>query len=781
MVTKGDFPNLLIYIKKMVLIFFLIVYLVVFNLYVDVAQCQEIISDGNTDTSINSNGNITDITTGTISQNTGFNSFEKFNIDNGNIVNLYLPGTTENLINTINGDTSYINGIVNSIMNGDIGGNIYFLNPHGIIVGETGTINVGSLTAVTPTNDFINSMYDSNGNLSTSFLTDVLDGNIPISNSGLITVSGKVNAINDINLQSNDVTINSGATTGAITTGAVFSTDTGSGNTDKISFSDVVNVNGVNQGASIALENGDIYIEAANDIESNGIIAADGANNLDAGSISLKAGNNINLNNGSKILSRAEGANSNSGNISIIAEKTDKPKLVEADARTGIYIDGAVLEGNDIVINAESDADYSWSVDDPHDLATGTVSALGSSMAGVGVGITKANASSEIIINNGSRIKADGKVDIKSDSKASAGMISLNPNLKWVASVGFVYGSVESNSNVDVQDDVKIQASDFSVASINNTDLDVQVYAISPSASATEAAIAVTNADVNSSVNIDSEVNLDIGNTFTASSINNNSFSTTTTAMSLGAGNAGIAATIFDADTNADTSIAADILNIEDLTIESLNNISKNKATASAIAGSGFVQRKLLGGVSKGTDFIKNKLSSSGPTKLNSDSGATAKPKLAGAVTIANTDNSATAVIEDSTDVGASGDVVVTANVVDAGLQNHAISSVESNADGDSSNPTATYSLSAAVNYGDHDHTADAHIGADSNITAGNLGVSSNVFLPYDITWHKWEGISTITSKLNSNLGIANGFLTGFANATGTPSKAGIAGSVNYM
>ncbi len=760
---------------------FLILYLVVFNVFIDFAQAQEITPDGNTITNLNVNGNITDITTGTINQNTGFNSFNKFNIDSGNIVNLHLPGGTENLINTVNGGTSYLNGILNSVMDGDIGGNVYFLNPHGMMVGTTGAINVGSLTAVTPTSNFMDGIYTSPGNISSSALASILDGSISISSTGLISIAGKVNAINDINLSANNVSITANDTSsGIINTGAVFSEDSVV-NTDKIGFSDVVNINGAERGVRMAEENGDIVIEAGNDISSDGIIAADGADGLDAGSITLNSGNTVNLNNGSEILARGTGIDSSSGDITILAEKTDTPTLIEAEANTGIYIDGSTLIGDDITMTAKANADYSWSVTDPHDIVTGTVAALGSSMAGVGVGIVQATADAEIIISDGSSIEADGSVELTAESTASAGMLSFNPNLNRAASIGFVYGNLDSNANVEIQDGASIKASDLSLSAVNNADLDISVYAISPSASAAEAAIAVTNADIDSSVSIGSEAYIDVSDSVTASAINNSSFSTTTTAMALGEGNAGIAATFFDADTNAEASVAADILDLEDLTIEAFDNITKNKAASSATAGSGIVQRTLLSGVASGTDFIKNKMSSKGPSQLNSNSGATEKPKLAGAVTIADTDHSATAFIANSTEIEASGDVVLAAKVSDAGLQNHASSAVESKADGDSSNPTASYSLSAAVAYGSYTHNADAHLGEDTKITAGHLGLNSDVIIPYEITWHKWEGLSTITDKINGNLGVANGFMTGYANATGTPSEGGIAGSVNYL
>ena len=57
--------------------------------------------DGKTQTTINQNGNTYDISTQTVLDNTGFNSFKKFNVDEGKTVNLQLTGNMANLINLV--------------------------------------------------------------------------------------------------------------------------------------------------------------------------------------------------------------------------------------------------------------------------------------------------------------------------------------------------------------------------------------------------------------------------------------------------------------------------------------------------------------------------------------------------------------------------------------------------------------------------------------------------------------------------------------------------------
>lgn len=109
---------------------------------------QQIVPDGNTATSVAEQGTVTDVTTGTVKDDNAFNSFTVFDVYQGNTVNLHLPGGTSNLINLVHGKQSNIDGILNSYKNGAIGGNVYFANPYGIIIGPTGVVNVGSLTAL---------------------------------------------------------------------------------------------------------------------------------------------------------------------------------------------------------------------------------------------------------------------------------------------------------------------------------------------------------------------------------------------------------------------------------------------------------------------------------------------------------------------------------------------------------------------------------------------------------------------------------------------------------
>ena len=186
-----------------------------------------------TNTEIVTNGNITNIKSNTTVSggSVGVNTFGKFNVANGEVVNLHLIESQTKLINLIyDSSPSQINGIVNSYMNGKIGGNVLFANPNGFVIGADGVFNVGSLTLVTPTQQSMNSFINDIGSETPSFNETQLNKLISFSFNGdnylvcgdtsnpikleksLIEISGKINSANGIDIISGEnVEIKEGA------------------------------------------------------------------------------------------------------------------------------------------------------------------------------------------------------------------------------------------------------------------------------------------------------------------------------------------------------------------------------------------------------------------------------------------------------------------------------------------------------------------------------------------------------------------------------------------
>lgn len=174
----------------------------------DQAFSQSIITDGRTVTTLSTSGNTTNITTTTTRDGNAFNSFSKFNVDSGKTVNLVIPTSSNNLINIVTGSRSNIDGVLNSVKGGKIGGNVFLLNPYGIAVGSAGKVNVGSLTAITPTKSFVDNFFISPGNPNPSSVSAVLSGSAPVNTSAAITNNGIIRANDSITLSTGSIVNN---------------------------------------------------------------------------------------------------------------------------------------------------------------------------------------------------------------------------------------------------------------------------------------------------------------------------------------------------------------------------------------------------------------------------------------------------------------------------------------------------------------------------------------------------------------------------------------------
>ncbi|MGN0828653.1 MAG: leukotoxin LktA family filamentous adhesin [Akkermansia sp.] len=163
-------------------------------LSVSAASAAMISPDGRTDTTVLQQGNVYNVYTGTVRGNTGFNSFSTFDVYSGTTANLHLASGTANLVNVVRDKCSFIDGVLNSYKDGSIGGNVFFLNPNGIVVGSSGVINTGSISMSTPTAAFIEQLIARDGAISEAATKAVLAGDMPINDKGLIAVKGQINA-----------------------------------------------------------------------------------------------------------------------------------------------------------------------------------------------------------------------------------------------------------------------------------------------------------------------------------------------------------------------------------------------------------------------------------------------------------------------------------------------------------------------------------------------------------------------------------------------------------
>jgi filamentous hemagglutinin family protein len=297
------------------------------------AWAQSIQTDGRTATSVTTAGAVTDIRTSTVSGNAGFNSFKTFSVNAGQTANLHVPDGALHLVNIVRDSRTDINGTLNAIRDGRIGGSVYFANPHGFVVGAGGVVNVGSLTAMTPTQQFVDNFFAAPGVPNADALGQLMDGTVPLTESGLVRVEGRINAQDGVSIRAGNVQVS-----GSVLTGARFEARTPD-------FTDVVNAQGLEVGTRVVERAGRIFIAATRDIEVSGELDARGGAGVDGGGVTLRAGRDIVADIDSMVTAAGDGENSDGGRIDSLAQRNAVFRSgAVMDASAGASGDGGFIE-----------------------------------------------------------------------------------------------------------------------------------------------------------------------------------------------------------------------------------------------------------------------------------------------------------------------------------------------------------------------------------------------------------------------------------------------------
>ncbi|CAM5476564.1 hypothetical protein TMEC54S_03793 [Thauera mechernichensis] len=226
------------------------------------AWAQAIVPDGRTLTTVmpDAGAAVVNIHTGTVLGNgNALNSFSRFNVGEGQVANLHVPDTAAALINLVRDQTTTIGGMLNAIKDGKIGGKVYFANPHGFIVSNTGVVNVGSLHVSTPSQQFVDEFFSATGGAEASS-AQLVAGTAPRNRDAQVRIDGTVNAIEQVAVSAGSVVVG-----GKVFTGARFS------GTDP-DFKDVVNVHGLDAASTVAVHDGRILIVGDDDISVTGTL-----------------------------------------------------------------------------------------------------------------------------------------------------------------------------------------------------------------------------------------------------------------------------------------------------------------------------------------------------------------------------------------------------------------------------------------------------------------------------------------------------------------------------
>ena len=599
--------------------------------------------------------NVANIWADRVVDKTAINVFNKFNLSQNEIANMYfgLKDTKHdatNLVNFVN-DRIDINGTVNAIQNSQIGGNLFFLSKGGMAVGKSGVINTGSLYVMTPTADYIDNMKVVAGTADAATaekelnaITNITkDANawqvIPVNTSGTITVLGKVNATNEVqmraakigvgkNVSGTDLNDGENGAIGTLKDGVVNSAYIKTGVTN---FSNIVNTDGMDI-SDVVLDieeapdeaTGNIvlsaYVDGAtekNDLEELPVVGAtlgpiaetventfveqdfnasvDVYGTVATGVETTEKKGNININ--------ATAVNSNAavdeyGNY-IDNGNTDVAQL--ANVKAEVNIGGTVQAAEDVTVKAEAINRY---IDNSGAVAKGASLAIASGTPITGdIAYSVLNTEANVnITSDGSVESENGNVDIDAKAETLAASAASVTALKFkaaggttganVPAVSVLYTGADNKANVIVEGNVKA-AKDISIDADADMKVDAENKMGIKGKMGNQFVVGVTVAGAENSASVDIKDEDNSNNVINAGndlSVNANAASDFTSGTSIKAPEASamaVAVNVTDFNSNANVNIDTDLTAGNDLTVKADNIITDDNVIAESTIGSG--------------------------------------------------------------------------------------------------------------------------------------------------------------------------------------------------
>ena len=408
---------------------------------------------------------VTKIFAENVGGNVAINKFDKFQLDANHIANMYFrkindSSSADNLVNFVNSRID-INGTVNAIQNEKIGGNLFFFSSDGMAVGKTGVINAGALYVATPTTDAFakykefdkQDKQDKQDKLNTIIKEEGF-AQIPINASGTISVLGKVNAVNAVNLRAAKIGVGKNVSENAIGDVAAGATATGASiRTGDIDFTKLVNINNkdanVNAGLGAKLTatkdgRGDIILAASNNYNDNYTMLDD---------FSKIAGERVEAEltvaNGAEVKAAGNAKLSAQALNNVVVEESDQYKenytpstttnshlygqIVTTNAT--VNVDGKV-EAKQVDITADAVNRYvsaESSVLNAHNITSNIVGAL---TANLDASYAVLNSKAEVNVGQSAEINATGSDTVGSDGKVVKPALNIKANSSVEAGAG---------------------------------------------------------------------------------------------------------------------------------------------------------------------------------------------------------------------------------------------------------------------------------------------------------------------------------------------------------
>lgn len=591
------------------------------------------------------NNNVANIWADKVVGNAAVNVFDKFNLSANEIANMYFSteanknAIKDNLVNFVNSRID-INGTVNAVKDNKIGGNLFFLSKDGMAVGKSGVINTGSLYVMTPTQG---AMADLQNAIVTNADKDVAEKAanafvgmetwqaIPVNPLGTITVLGKVNATNNVQMRAAKIGVGknvSGETIDDVANDGIVKE--ANIQTGVVNFSDIVNIKnadgsevitnadleGVGMTATVDSNSGDIVLAAYTDrstlisnVEDIPVIETllgsiedkgEGTFRPQSFEASVDVYGTVDAAGKADISATAINSNADVDENGNYVNKTNDGVSQLASVNANVNIGGTVEADSDVSVKAEAINRY---VDNSGALASGFKLAVSSGTPLAGdVAYSALETKANVNIESGADIKSTGgNVDIDAKAETLAASAASTIGLKFKVLGGYtganmpaaavvytgadnsaavnVNGSIDAAKNVDINADAKM-----TVEGENKMTLTGEM------ANQVGVGVTVVNAENNAAVNIGTENNASIVHAdgdLNVKAAAQNDF-TSNVSVAVGESSAvGVAVNVTNFDSSADVNVDSSLTSYGNLNIKADNTIEEDNVTAETKVGSG--------------------------------------------------------------------------------------------------------------------------------------------------------------------------------------------------
>ncbi len=762
-------------------------------------------TDGNTATTVTPAGGdhwkVTTATTkGRASGAVAFNSFKEFGIEQGQTVDLILPtkdgSQVHNLVNLVSDSRAYINGTLNGLLADEatVGGRVFFVDPHGLLVGKTGVLNVGSLSVATPRQavmgDILAGGEALDGLLYGTLKPEQLD-------SGAVDIQGRINAANGVRVQARAIDV----------TGTILVAVAPAGGRDanaSLQRVDEAAVNTGGAGAPLVLLNdgGKIQLRAAaiTDTgfglrEAKATVTVGGV--LEADDIELTA-------------------------TAAVDSSYDKDSAafddVEANVVGSLTDVGTLTDLGDALVNLGVDKVLGEQVSFLHAKTTARVEVTGSAKLTALNDITL-HASTRQAIDNSAAGKAYDKGEFATDAQGNPVKdASGNPvPKKHLLSLGAAYGQINATTEAIIGSNATVTAGgELAVKADADTAMKLAAESFAQNNTKLGFTAAISNVNVTTRAVIESGGATLTAGSVNVSAVNTSSIETSATARADAQGAVGLAGAVslqnIAAEARLDRGVTTHATggSSGDVTVQAASITSLNKTT-SLIAGPkpepkpGEEEIKQIKDEGRdGLMSVVQSLAGSGIgaaiSKISGDGDAgggnggttpTTPPKaspfrLGGAISFVDGEHTAKASIGSGATITSAGDIVVDSQVIDAQIGNHAISNVLAkgkNADG------SAFALSGAITIANLKHDAQTLINSGAQLSGQHIGLASDVRLPRDFS-ALTGAVPDFSSfdKFKDSLTAAKNLITdpsdlfgSYSAAKGSAEEVAIGGAVSYF